>query len=375
MNAVERRTKLALAFTAALALAALSLSLLPPPAFAELYGRRLYPALSTLFTLLTDWTRVPLGIAVLPPLVGLLLLRSLWRGPAGSSLASRLARLTMVAISLWAGYLLVWGLNYRRPPLLELSGVTESRPSDAEMAALAEELLVWLAANSAAPAETSEALAAVSAELEGLAWEIGWPARVPEGIKLLPPGSLLRAGYAGMLFPFTLEPQIDAALSPHSRVAIGAHELAHSAGFASEVDADLAAVIAGLRADHPFARYATALSLLARMLGSLSHEQRGTIIDRLPARAEADLAEARERSARYLRPSLAGRVTAVYNRLLQGQGVSGGVAAYGRVPRSAALARRQGLLPAPPSLNRPREGGSPCPDCGATTPPGPDRDP
>jgi hypothetical protein len=337
---------LAVAVTASLSLTAIALSLLPAAAFHELYGLRLYPAMSSLFALLTGWTFLPLGMILLPLTVGALLWRALTR--RGRPLHYRLAPAALLAVALWAGYLVAWGVNYRRPSLLELAGVPAGRPSGAEMTGLAEELAAWVSANSTAPADSVGALAVVSLELEELARLLGWPARLPGRVKQLPAGTLLRAGYAGMLFPFTLEPQIDAGLGAHSRVAIGAHELSHAAGFATEADADLAAVIAGLRADHEFARYATSLSLLARMLGSLPKPERSEIIERLPQRARSDLAEARARAARYLRPSLKARITAIYDTLLRRQGVSGGVASYGLVPRSAALARRHGLLPDPP---------------------------
>lgn len=343
-----RFRKLALLLTAGLVLLALVLVLLPDPAFHEIYGRRLYPSLTALFRLLTNWTPVPLGLAIIPTLTGILLVRALAR--RREPLPSRLARAALMAAALWAGYVILWGANYRRPALLELLAVEVERPSDSEMVDLARDLLAWVSTYSQTEADVSGALEAVSRELELLAWEVGWPARLPNDVKRLPAGTMLRAGYAGMLFPFSLEPNIDGGLFGHSRVSVGAHELAHVAGFAAEADADLAAFIAGVRADHPFARYATALSLLARTLGSLPREERTAMTESLPQRAAADLAEARMRSKRYLRPSLAARVTAIYHRLLQRQGMTGGVADYGLAPRSAALARRYGLLPqAPPA--------------------------
>ncbi|MEX2541545.1 MAG: DUF3810 family protein [Trueperaceae bacterium] len=331
-----------------LSLLALALWLLPPAAFEALYVRNLYPALTALSTGLTGWTVLPLGIAVLPPLVGLVLWRTLLTGKV-TPLTVRLAGAALLAVVLLACYSLIWGLNYRRPPLPEVLGLAAATHAPSEMTGLAEDMLAWILAYRDSDPNAAEALAAVSEELERLAIRLDRPVRLPAGVKLLPSGSLLRAGYAGMVFPFTLEPQVDAALAPASRVSIGAHELAHVAGFAAESDADLAALLAGLRADNGFARYATALSLLARMLGALPSEERSALIDRLPERAVDDLAEARARSARYFRPTVSSRITAVYDRLLRSQGVSGGVAQYGQAPQLAAIARVQGLLPEPPA--------------------------
>lgn len=347
---MKKRPALPVAFypVTALSLLALSLWLLPPAAFDVVYANGLYPALTALSAFLTAWTVLPLGIAVLPPLVGLILWRTLWPGKA-TPLTSRLARAVLLAAALLAGYSVMWGVNYRHPPLPEILGLAAGTHTPSEMTGLAEDMLAWILAYRHAEPDAQEALAAVSGELELLAIQFGRPVRLPGRVKLLPSGSLLRAGYAGMVFPFTLEPQVDAGLGPASRVSIGGHELAHVAGFAAESDADLAALLAGLRADHGFARYATALSLLARMLSALPSEERSGLIARLPERAVSDLAEARARSARYFRPTVAARITAVYDRLLQSQGVSGGVAQYAQAPQLAAIARRQGLLPEPPA--------------------------
>ena len=371
--------------TICLASLALTLFLLPPPAFAAVYGRTLYPALSALFAALTGWTYLPLGIAVLPILCGILLWRAVVsrRGPRRWW---RLARLPLLALLLLSLYLVIWGANYRRPPLLQLLDLTPRQVTQAEIDAFASDLLAWIDAGameldrvSAEPDRvvtraplsggegppsasrsgllpasvtpdpaTADALAAVARQLEGLALELGWPATVPSRVKLLPAGTLLSSGYAGMLFPFTLEPQLDAGLSAVSRVAIGAHELAHAAGFASEEDADAAALIAGLRSSDPLARYAVALSLLSRSLDSLSAEQRDYVAAQLPVRALRDLGEARARSSRYLNSSLARRVTAVYHRLLRGQGVESGVDAYRRAPVVGALLAAEDVLPRPP---------------------------
>ena len=339
-----------------LAALAATLLILPPALFAIVYGGALYPALSALFAFTTSWTSVPLGLAVVPVACGILLWRIIAPG-VRLPLRRRLLGPLLLALLLLAAYLVTWGVNYRRPPLLELIDVPPRPVTQNELDAFAGELLGWVrsTSNELAPGEAgpaavdpAAALAAISVQLERLSLEVGWPATLPHGVKLLPPGSLLSSGYAGMLFPFTLEPQVDAGLSPVSRVAVGAHELAHAAGFASETDADLAALLAGLRAPDPLARYATALTLLGRSLGSLSLDQRSFIIENLPPRALQDLSDSSLRSRRYLRPTLAARMSTIYNRILRGQGVEAGVASYGLAPELATLLALEGLLPAPP---------------------------
>lgn len=340
-----------LTFTLTLSFLAVSLWLLPDNLFEALYVRSLYPALTVAADMLTSWTAIPLGLVLLPLGTGLLLWRALLP-PRASSLAGRLARAALIAAALVAAYSLMWGVNYRRAPLAELLGLPQGTATAEQLDELAEELFAFVLAGAEADVRTEAALASVALEIERLSQRIDRPARVPRRVKNLPSGTLLRAGYAGMLFPFTLEPQVDGGLAPASRVAVGAHELAHVAGFASEADADLAAVLAGLAAEEEFARYATALSLLSRTLPALPAARRSELIERLPERALSDLAEARSRAAFYLRPTVAARITTIYDRLLRSQG-SAGVISYGQAPRLAALALSHGLLPKRPGAPDP----------------------
>ncbi|HEX7004393.1 MAG TPA: DUF3810 family protein [Trueperaceae bacterium] len=363
-NGLSRGALLLLAVAVSLGALALTLLLLPPATFAAIYGGTLYPALTVLFAALTSWTYLPLGLAVLPIVCGIFVWRTL--SPRRRlELWPRVLRLLLLTLSLSSLYLITWGANYRRPELLRLLDVPERPATQAEIDAFGGELLRWVRAGAAAIDEleaagseagatgdrgtrSGEAVAAIADELEQLGREFGWPVTVPPRLKLLPPGTLLSSGYAGMLFPFTLEPQVDAGLSVVSSVAVGGHEMAHAAGFASESDADMAALIAGLRAPHPLARYATALTLLARTLGSLTPEQRQFVVSNLPPRALRDLTEARERSSRFLNSTLSRRVTAVYDRLLEGQGIEAGVDAYREAPALGALLAAEGVLPRAP---------------------------
>lgn len=366
------RSLLAVVATLALVLAAaaLVLRLLPATAFEHVYGQLLYPGLSNLLQLFTGWTDLPLGMILLPPGIGLLLWLLLRPGN-GLGWTGRIAALACVGVVLVAGYYLSWGANYRRPPLSQLLDLPAERAGDEQMLLLAEDMLAWVSATHGEERDEKRALRAVAGELELLAREIGYPARVPVRLKTLPPGTLQRAGYAGMIMPYTLEAQVDGGLTPPSRLAVGAHELAHVAGLASEADADLASVVAALRSADPFARYSLALSLLSRVLPSLPAAGREAIEARLPPEASADLARSRLRAQEYLRASFARRVTAVYDRLLRDQGVQAGVRDYRRLPDLAARANAAGLLPEPPeaATSRPAQ---PCrtgrPDCAAAVP-------
>lgn len=326
---------------------ALALRLLPQPAFESLYGRGIYPTVTAISALLTGWTWLPLGLIGVPVLAGWFAWRALSpRRPL--PFAARALRLGLLALTLLSSYYSIWGANYRRPPARQLLGVQLEGAHSAAMEELNEYLLDWIDATVDAPRDEAAALTAIATELEELASSLGFPARVPNRVKLLAPGMLLSAGYAGMIFPFTVEPQIDAALVGPSRVAVAAHEMAHTAGFASEQDADLIALLAALGSGEGYAGYSLALALQARIAATMSPPEQAQLLARLPERANRDLAVAGEVTARYRRAWLTTPVTLLYDRFLERQGVTGGVAQYGYLPRFASAALEADLLPPPP---------------------------
>ena len=117
----------------------------------------------------------------------------------------------------------------------------------------------------------------------------GVRATLPKTVKRLPAGSLIVSGGAsGVVSPWTLEPHIDGALSATDQVAVGAHELAHIAGYAGEADADLLGALAGLNANNDFANYATALRLWSSANWQLPSELAQANYERLPESVKQD---------------------------------------------------------------------------------------
>lgn len=340
-----RRT---LSAAAALALA-WYLALPPPRAWVErVYARGFYPRLAELVVPATNALPVSLAalLALLVPLAWLAAALVLARARAWD----RLLWLTLgLAVVVAGWFVLAWGLNYRRASVEAQFGLAvRDDPQDAE--ALLAYLLAALRRDVGAERDESRAQAALRRALQALVAEAtGVTPSLPARPKLLPPGLLIRLGSAsGVMSPWTLEPHVDGALSEVGRLAVGLHEFAHVAGYAGEADADLVAALAGMRAEDGYGRYAVALRTFADALARLPAEARARWLEQLPPRAREDLVALQAPFARYAPPAwLLALQQSAFDRYLRSQGVTAGVADYGRAFALLAAALRQGWLGAP----------------------------
>jgi hypothetical protein len=256
-------------------------------------------------------------------------------------------RLFCVIVLGYAWFLLGWGANYRRVPLDERLALTGTPVTTSEVERLAARLLEVIAREADAERDLDAALASGMAALRATAERIeGRPVTLPPRVKRTPPGLLLRAGASGVFAPWLLEPHVDGALPDYQHLAVALHELAHAAGYAGEADADLMAALAGLTASDPFMRYSTALRFLETVAGRLPAASRTALLATLPEPAQADLAQWHGVLREYHVPAwLRGLQFTLYDRYLRSQGVSEGIADYGRVVTLLVAADRAGLVP------------------------------
>ena len=99
---------------------------------------------------------------------------------------------------------------------------------------------------------------------------------------------MLRFGFAGVAAPWLLEPHVDAGLASASALAVSLHELAHSAGFASEATAEAVGMVAGLECADRRVRYAAALRLASNVAAALPSEARAQYVASWPRQALMD---------------------------------------------------------------------------------------
>ncbi len=229
------------------------------------------------------------------------------------------------------GFSLGWGLEYRRDTLAALLALP-SGPPDAAQVASAETLLLQTlrATDGSPPAGPSAVRAASACVVDEVRRLTGVTVALSPRVKLLPAGSLLRLGFAGVTSPWLLEPHVDAGLPPAAFLATATHELTHAAGFAREADTDALSVLAGLRCADPAVRYAVALHALDLLLAALPSPQRQALAEQLPPRAVADLRAASDAAAHFRVAWLEHAATGAYAGYLRSRGVSAGMADYGR---------------------------------------------
>lgn len=236
-----------------------------------------------------------------------------------------------------------FGLGYRLPKLLQQPRTAAVALDEATRNQLAEQVLMNLQSSAsllstghfdtsaAAPtsqfsedsvAAASRCVASLAADLRG-----GHHINLPQRVKLLPAGLQLRFGFAGIVLPWLLEPHIDGGLAPSAAMATALHELAHTAGFAAEAEAEAVGMVAGLECSDQRVVYAASLRLAAQLAATMPPEQRSAYVDRWPWRAHADLRAERAAMARYS-SRLAPAFRNAYDLYLRSQGQVEGLNEY-----------------------------------------------
>ena len=335
------------------------LAMLLPAEWVEVaYSRGLYTWLQRAL--------VPVFGAVPWPLMGTLLLvapvalawtsvRRWRRGRAAGASRRRLfaggcLRLLCGALYVYATFMLLWGLGYRRVPIEQRWRLGDEPLTVEQVRDVQMRLLAVLHRDGAVTEGVDEASAwrAIVAAERALVQELeGWSPAAPAHLKNPPPGWLMSMGVFGVVSPFTLEANVDPALPPPMRLAIGGHELAHLLGYCGEADANLVSFVAGLRADDAFARYGTALSLARYAMSARQAGDAMRFMRLMPQRARDDLAALRASRERHVSRPLAKVASAVNDGYLKTQGVKLGIDDYARGFQLFVRAFDNGLVPLP----------------------------
>lgn len=331
------------------------LSLVPvaaPTAWVEAWALHAFPAwaavTSSLFAVVPfSLTLTLAGAATIALVVSLARPGRRWR----RALAAVVGGIGVVAI----GFVLSWGATYQRATVAATLGLPPEGVGLAALerafARLVDEVTLHAPEAALAPLPpdrlrvlTREAARCV-ADLDAAV--TGRRVAVPPGVRHLPPGSLLRAGYGGVSLPWLLEPHVDAGLPGAAFLTVATHELMHTAGWAREAETDALAVLAGLSCDVPALRYALALHGVAIVGGTIvgitgpGHAARADVqraLAELPAAAVADRLAVGEAVARYRVEVVVSTVGRAYDAYLRAHGVEAGVADYARAGAIVAAA-------------------------------------
>ncbi|EIM78741.1 hypothetical protein A3SI_01686 [Nitritalea halalkaliphila LW7] len=253
-------------------------------------------------------------------------------------------------------FLVVWGFNYQRFPVVQQAGLQKSALSleqlQAEMQYTVQDLdslralltTDTLALEASVPfRELERDIRAAVKEHVGLLG-LNNPGR-PRTHPLYPKGLMRRLGIIGIYFPFTGESYIDASLHFLEQPFTIAHEMAHSFGVTSEGEANLVAWVVGYASSDPLLRYSAQVQLLLYQLRDfyfLAPDQYGAFVGALPKGVLADLRALQENRERY-RPLALEFSKKVNDTFLKAQGVKAGVESYHELPMLAAAWRQRGM--------------------------------
>jgi hypothetical protein len=348
-----------LVFLVALVLSALVP--LAPVAAVEWWIRVVFPVWAAVTTRLYDVSPVSSTLVSAGLLVAAGLAATAAARP-GRRLRRGAALLVGTTSALAATFVLTWGAGYHRLPL---AASLDLPPLGADLDTL-EAAFERLLREVHASAPASPLMELESASLEAAARNAahcvadldeavsGRRVSVPAGVRRLPAGTLMQAGYGGISFPWLLEPHVDDGLPGAAWLAVATHELAHAAGWAREADTDALSVLAGLACDDQAVRYATALhgfSVVGAAISSVTvpgHPARTGVtlgFATLPEVARADRNALAGAVARHQVPARAESVGRVYDAYLRSQGVIAGIADYALA--GGILASALALCPAP----------------------------
>ena len=323
----------------------------PAPAQVDAwYTLGTYPRLQGLLTGTTNLSPFAWFDVVLVAVTGwtlwrvVAMLRAAWRRRGTEAADHALSLLTAGAV-LYLTFLGLWGLNYRRTPLLAVLETT-APPQARDVERLGEESVAAINRLSAdahrlmtagLDPRTGTLAPALQAVTRGLGAADGSPR--PARLKHTLIGPWFRwAGIDGMTNPFGLEVLVNPDLLPVEVPFVAAHEWAHLAGFANEAEASYVGWLACLRGD-PWAQYSGWLFLYWQLAGDLSPDVRARVAMALDPGPRADIAAIAERLRRGRVAVLQDGSWRVYDQYLKANRVPGGVRSYGEVVTLVLRAR------------------------------------
>ena len=333
--------RIALALSAAVV--GIALVPLPPEVVERWFSARFYPTIQRSITPLSN--AIPFALfdvlciaaAILFLVVIVRALRAAFHVRSIRPLGRAAGLLLTFGAGVYLWFLLSWGLNYRRIPMMERVRLKPSSPSSHDVLRLGMDAAAHLN------------------RLYGKAHAVGWPeepledqslrsgfdeiqralsdapAAVPGRLKQTVFGPYFRwTSVDGMVDPFALEVLANPDLLPFERPFVAAHEWAHLAGYADEAEANFVGWLACQRAGVP-AQYSAWLLMYWQVNSELEPSQRVTLGATLGPGPRKDIDAVIARIRRGEWPLLRVAGWQVYDQYLKANRVEEGVRSYGLV--------------------------------------------
>jgi hypothetical protein len=248
---------------------ALALAPLPPGLVERWYSQGLYPLIQRGLTRLSNPVPFSLfdvlwvsAIAATAVLVQRAIRRFGWmRGAVHAG-----ARLIVAAAVVYVVFLVTWGMNYRRLPMIEKVAFDPGRITPAAQADLAARTVEALNRLYAPAHEAAEPLDDLARAFHDAQAALGARVSIVPGRPkpTLLGGYFHQASIAGMTDPFFLEITLAPDLTDVERPFVIAHEWGHLAGYADESEASFLAWLTCMRAG-PSAQYSAWLALVGHV--------------------------------------------------------------------------------------------------------------
>lgn len=258
---------------------------------------------------------------------------------AALAVAQSVTRVLGCAAALYLLFLIGWGLNYRRVPLIQRVRFDPERLSIDRARALAEHSTARLNAlydeahadrqpvQYAPDERLADAFYAASSQ-----FGVSFRPVLPRPKRSVLDAYFRRAGVAGMTDPFFLEALIASDLLPVERPFVIAHEWSHVAGLADEGEANFAGWLTCLRGA-PAHQYSGWLFAYSELAGALVGRDRRQVAAMLGPGPRADLQAIRDRLQRHVDPRVSAAGWRVYDSYLKANRVAAGSASYSQVVR------------------------------------------
>jgi hypothetical protein len=298
------------------------------------YSRWFYLTLQHQLTAISNVVPIALLDAAIASVLAALIvvLSRRWRrdGPRRAVWRTSLTLVT-IAAAIYIGFLVTWGLNYRRVPLEEKLDFDHARITPAaarQLGDLAIDRANALRAQHEQPRSSPALDSAFAAALDRL----GTGRAVPGVPKKSLLGYYFRlSAIDGITVPIFLEIIVNPDVLPFERDFVVAHEWAHLAGYASEAEANFVAwmTCAGGDAD---AQYSGWLAVYEHVWSVLPRADRTALSARVSDAVRGDLVAMVARYERS-RPVVRNTAREVYDGYLRANRVRDGIASYTGVVR------------------------------------------
>jgi hypothetical protein len=317
-----------------------ALAPVPPRLVERSFSTSLYPVIQQIVTPASNAFPVAIfdGLCIAATLAVLAVLirsiRTSLRTRSARPLLRASAHLGIAAAGIYLWFLLFWGLNYRRIPMMERLQVEGGDPAPAAVLQLGRDAATQLnllhrrAHAIGWPQQPADdgALRRGFAEIQRALSDA--PPAVPGRLKPTVFGPYFRwTSVDGMVNPFALEVLSNPDLLPFERPFVAAHEWAHLAGYADESEASFVGWLACLRGG-PAAQYSAWLLMFWQVNPVLTQEERAELAASLAPGPRADLEAIVSRLRRGQWPLLRNAGWRVYDQYLKANRVEEGVRSY-----------------------------------------------